>query len=95
MEDGARDALATFAAVKLRQRSPAFRLVVDIGQRVQRLIDAPELGDGLFESGRALERRHVEAYCRVIGQSRCLCTAGTIQLDGQGGKCRRGVGRQA
>ncbi|AMM18496.1 hypothetical protein AX768_30035 (plasmid) [Burkholderia sp. PAMC 28687] len=35
VKDGTCDAVATFAAVELRQRPPALRFVVDIGQSVQ------------------------------------------------------------
>ena len=61
VEDGAGDAVPPLATVELSQRAPALGFVIDVGQRVQRLVDAAELGDGLGQPGRALadlERAH-------------------------------------
>lgn len=54
MEDGAGDAVSPIATVELSQRATALGFVIDVGQRVQRLVDATELGDGPGQPGRAL-----------------------------------------
>jgi hypothetical protein len=54
MKNYASNAMASFAAVELRQRSPAFGSVIDLGQRMQGLFDATELCNCLSQSGRPL-----------------------------------------
>jgi len=53
--------VSPLATVELSQRAPALGFVIDVGQRVQRLVDADELCDGLGQPSRALadlERAH-------------------------------------
>ena len=68
MKDGTSDAVAALAAVELSQRGPALGFVVDIGQSMQRFIDATKLCDGLRD-WRAIDPRHTEmASFRAIEQ---------------------------
>lgn len=46
VEDGAGDAVPPLATVELSQRAPALGFVIDVDQRVQRLVDAAEAGSG-------------------------------------------------
>ena len=66
VKDRAGDAVSALALVELGQRAPALGFVIDLCQRVQGLVDAAELCEGLGQSGRALahlERAH-DALCR-------------------------------
>jgi hypothetical protein len=54
MEDGPREAMPILAAVKLRQDSPPFGLVINGCEEVNRFIDAADLGHGLCQPGRTV-----------------------------------------
>jgi hypothetical protein len=53
-ENDARDAVATFSAVELRQRAPAHVFVIDVAKRMQGFVNAPEFSDGLRQSSRVV-----------------------------------------
>ena len=54
MEHGTSQAVPAFAAIQLGQSSPAFGLIIDVGQRVQGFLDPPELGQCLGQAGRTI-----------------------------------------
>jgi hypothetical protein len=54
VEDGTGDAMPPFAPVEFGQRSSPLGFVVDVGQRVQRLVDSTVFGDSLCEPGGAV-----------------------------------------
>ncbi|MNV69559.1 hypothetical protein D3C71_1624750 [compost metagenome] len=56
MEHSTGQAVPAFAAIQLGQSSAAFGLIIDVGQRVQRFLDPPELCQRLGQTGRTIPR---------------------------------------